>query len=186
MSNLGPLERLEGHWEGNVGLDVSFHHDDGAVGETNYFEKAWFKPTPIVESGDQSMYGLNYEMTAWRHGEEEMDPFHDEVGYILWEASTGRIMRCFAVPRGIALLAGGTAAVGDDTLEFRAEAGSTGYGIIQNPYLLENASSSTFHSTFTFDDDDTFSHTSTLVLDISAMGGRMDHDDRNTLHRTDG
>lgn len=183
MSELGPLERLEGEWEGNVGLDTSFHHDDGAIEETTYFEKAWFKRIPIVENGTQSMHGLNYEMTAWRHGEEDMDPFHDEVGYILWEASTGRIMRCFAVPRAIALLAGGTAAPGDDTLEFRAEAGSATFGIIQNPYLVDNAASSTFEGTFTFGDDGTLSYTSTLVLDIAAMGGRMDHTDRNTLHR---
>lgn len=48
------------------------------------------------------MWGLNCAMTAWRHGEEAMDPFHDEVGYLLWEKATGQTMRCFAVPRGIA------------------------------------------------------------------------------------
>jgi len=185
MSELGPLAALEGEWEGNVGLDVSFHYDDEEVDETTYFEKAWFRRIPVVNSGSQSMHGLNYEMTAWRHGEEDMDPFHDEVGYFLWEEATGRIMRCFAVPRGLSLLAGGTASAQDRVLDFRAESGSTTFGIVQNPYLLDRARSVTYDATFTFNDDGTLSYTSDLVLDLAAMGAEMHHTDRNTLHRTD-
>lgn len=115
-----------------------------------------------------------------------MDPFHDEVGYLLWEEATGQVLRCFAVPRGIAILAGGTAAPGDKELHFTAEPGSPSYGLVQNKYLLDRATCGTFESTFTFNDDGTFSYTSDLKLTLAAMGGEMHHTDMNTLHRTGG
>lgn len=184
MSKLGPLTPLVGDWEGNVGVDLSYHNKEDETAETGYFEKAWFRPIPIVENGRQTMQGLNYGMTAWRHGEEAMDPFHDEVGYLLWEVATGQIMRCFAVPRGIALLAGGSAKAGDKILRFKAEPGSSSYGLVQNKYLLERARLGTFESVFTFNDDGTFGYTSDLVLELAATGKSMHHTDRNTLHRT--
>lgn len=181
---LGPLTPLVGYWEGDVGVDLSFHNKDNAASETSYFEKAWFKPIPVVENGKQTMQGLNYEMTAWRHGEEAMDPFHDEVGYFLWDKENGQVMRCFAVPRGLAFLAGGSAKPHDKSLTFKAEPGLKHYGLCQNKYLIERATAMAFQSTFTFNDDGTFSYTSDLVLKLAATGGEMHHTDRNTLHRT--
>lgn len=180
---LGPLTPLVGEWEGNVGVDLSYHNVDDETAETGYFEHAWFKPIPIVENGDQTMQGLNYSMTAWRHGEEAMDPFHDEVGYLLWDKSNGQVMRCFAVPRAIAILAGGDAGPRDSSLTFVATPGAEDYGLSQNKHLLEDARIMTFESTFTFEDEDTFSYTSDLVLRLTATGGEMHHTDRNTLHR---
>lgn len=184
MSELGPLEPLLGEWEGNVGVDLSYHNKEDETTETEYFEKAWFRPIPVVKNGKQSMHGLNYEMTAWRHGEEDMDPFHDEVGYFLWEAETEQVMRCFAVPRGIALLAGGGAKEGDKMLTFNADPGSPTYGLVQNKYLADRAAVGGFESTFTLNDDGTLSYVSNLVLKLAATGEEMRHTDRNTLHRT--
>ena len=184
MSELGPLEQLVGEWEGNVGFDHSYHNKEVVTTSTGYFERAWFRPIAIVENGAQSMYGLNYEMTAWRHGEEAMDPFHDEVGYFLWEVATSQVLRCFAVPRGIAILAGGSAEPDDKSLTFKAESGSLTYGLVQNKYLAERATCGAFESTFTFNDDGTFSYSSDLELRLAAIGGVMHHTDRNTLHRT--
>jgi len=181
---LGPLTALVGYWEGDVGVDSSYHNKDDETSETGYFEKAWFRPIPVVENGEQAMQGLNYEMTAWRHGEEAMDPFHDEVGYLLWEKSTRQVMRCFAVPRGIAILAGGTADARDKSLTFTAEPGELAYGLCQNKRLLERARLGTFTSTFTFNDDDNFTYVSDLVLKLAATGAEMHHTDTNTLHRT--
>lgn len=180
---LGPLTPLVGYWEGNVGVDLSYHNKDDETTQTGYFEKAWFKPIPIVENGQQTMEGLNYEMTAWRHGEEAMDPFHDEVGYLLWDKKNGQVMRCFAVPRGLAILAGCTAKAHDKTLKFVAEPGSESYGLSQNKYLLERARATAFESTFTFNDDGTFRYTSSLTLKLAATGSEMRHTDHNTLHR---
>ncbi|MGH7080961.1 MAG: heme-binding beta-barrel domain-containing protein, partial [Acetobacteraceae bacterium] len=91
---LGPLTPLVGYWEGDGGIDLSYHNKDDETTETIYFEKAWFRPIPVVENGQQTMQGLNYSMIAWRHGEEAMDPFHDEVGYLLWDQAHGQVIRC--------------------------------------------------------------------------------------------
>ena len=112
-----------------------------------------------------------------------MDPFHDETGYLLWDKANGQVIRCFAVPRGLAILAGGEAGPRDRSLTFIAEPGSDGYGLSQNKYLLQRARATAFESTFTFNDDGTFSYTSDLVLNLAATGAEMHHTDRNTLHR---
>jgi hypothetical protein len=106
-SEWGPLAGLIGEWEGDEGVDFSFHNAEGKVGETKYREKVSMKPFGPVDNGTQHLYGLDYRMAAWR-GDEE-NPFHTEVGYWLWDGDAGEVMRCFMVPRGSTVLAGGTA-----------------------------------------------------------------------------
>jgi len=180
---LGPLTPLVGEWEGNVGVDLSYHNKDDETIETGYFEKAWFRPIPVVENGRQSMEGLNYQFTAWRHGEEAMDPFHDEVGYFLWDKANKQVMRCFAVPRGLAILAGSDAGARDNSLILKAEPGTSSYGLCQNKYLMERACATMYECKIDFNDDGTFSYTSDLALKLAATGVEMHHSDRNTLHR---
>ena len=180
---LGPLTPLVGEWEGDAGVDLSYHNTDDETNETGYFERAWFKPIPKTENGQQALEGLTYQMTAWRHGEEAMDPFHDEVGYLLWEKATGQIMRAVVFGRGIAILAGGDAKPRDTVLHFDAVPGSPNYGILQNKYLSERAQLMDFKSTFTIVDADTLSYTADLVLKLAATGAEMHHTDKNTLHR---
>lgn len=183
-TNLGPLYQFLGEWEGNVGVDLSYHNKEDETVDTGYFEKAHFKPIPIVENGQQTLHGLNYGMTAWRHGEEQLDPFHDEVGYLLWEPSTSQVMRCFSVPRGLSILAGGTARPDSTSLTFIAKPGDSAYGMVQNKYLVERArSEGEFVSEFSINDDGTFSYISTLTLNLAAIGKTMEHTDKNTLHR---
>ncbi len=180
---LGPLTPLVGEWEGNVGVDLSYHNKDDETSETSYFEKAWFKPIPIQENGQQTIEGLKYGMVAWRHGEEAMDPFHDEIGYLLWDKQRGQVKRAVVFGRGISILAGSDAGPRDQVLRFDAKAGSPHYGILQNKYLLERAEIKTFESTFTIHDDGSFSYTSDLLMKLAAIGGKeMHHTDRNTLH----
>ena len=101
----GPLAHLIGTWEGDEGLDVAFAHTTGSVGETPYRERIVMKPFGPVDNGTQALYGLDYRMSAWR-GDED-DPFHTEVGYWLWDAADCAVMRCFMIPRGSTVLAGG-------------------------------------------------------------------------------
>ena len=180
---LGPLTPFVGHWEGNVGVDLSYHNEDDETGKTSYFEKAWFKPIPQTKNGKQVLEGLNYGMTAWRHGEEAMDPFHDEVGFLLWDKVHGEVMRTVVFGRGIAILAGSSAKPDDRTLTFDARPGEAHYGVLQNKYLLERAEIRDFKSTFTINDDGTLSYTSDLLLKLAATGEEMHHTDRNTLRR---
>lgn len=180
---LGPLTWLVGEWEGNVGVDLSYHNKDDETTETGYFEKFSFRPIPKQENGKQEIEGLKYENVAWRHGEEAMNPFHDEVGYLLWDKALGQVKRAVVFGRGIAILAGGDANPRDKRMTFKAAVGDPNYGILQNKYLSQRAELSTFESTFMLNDDGTFSYDQTLVLKLAATGGKvMNHTDRNTLH----
>lgn len=180
---LGPLTPLVGEWEGNTGIDVSYHNQDDRIGDTGYFEKAWFRPINKQENGQQTMDGLTYQMTAWRHGEEAMDPFHDEVGYLLWEKETNTVMRVVVFGRGIAIMAGGKAEAYDKEFTLKAMPGDPSFGILQNPYLLERAELKSFENTFTFNDDGSFTHSSDIVLKLAATGEEMNHTDISTLHK---
>ena len=85
----GPLAALAGEWEGEGGLDVSFHHAEEAVGDTVYLERVTMKPFGPVDNGRQHIYGLDYKTAMWRN--DEADPFHTELGYWLWDpAKIGR------------------------------------------------------------------------------------------------
>ena len=86
---LGPLSGLEGTWEGDKGTDQA-PDDDRSQVETNKFrERMTFAPTGLVENHEQKLYGLRYATTAWRLGEDE--PFHEELGYWLWDAGAKAI-----------------------------------------------------------------------------------------------
>lgn len=180
---LGPLTWLVGAWEGNVGVDLSYHNKDDETTETGYFERFNFHPIPRQENGQQELEGLKYDNQAWRHGEESMNPFHDEVGYLLWDKVRGQVMRAVVFGRGIAMLAGSSAKPRDKQVVFKAKPGDPNYGISQNKYLSQRAELRSFESTFKLNDDGTFSYDQTLVLKLAAIGGKeMRHTDRNTLH----
>jgi hypothetical protein len=180
---LGPLTPLVGEWEGDVGVDLSYHNKDDETSETSYFERAVFRPIPTQENGQQVIEGLSYKMTAWRHGEEAMDPFHDEVGFLLWDKTDGQVMRNVVFGRGIAILAGSDAGPRDKELHFNAMPGDASYGILQNKYLMRRAELKSFESTFTIEGEGVFSYTSDLLLRLEQAGTEMHHTDRNTLHR---
>jgi hypothetical protein len=178
-SEWGPLAALIGEWEGDQGIDISFHNVEGEVGETKYREKVSMKPFGPVDNGNQHLYGLDYRMAAWR-GDEE-NPFHTEVGYWLWDGATGEIMRCFVVPRGSMVLAGGTAKAGDTSFSMEATVGDEAYGILSTKYLAEKARTKKYTCTVTVTAD-TFSYDECTTYD-HAIGGTIAHTDANTLRR---
>lgn len=180
---LGPLTPLVGEWEGNVGVDLSYINKDDVITKTSNFERASFKPIPIQENGHQALEGLSYKVTNWRHGEEAMDPFHDESGYLLWDKKNGQVIQSVVFGRGIAILAGTDGNTRDKEIHFKATPGDPCYGILQNKYLLECAELKSYEHNFTFNEDGTFTHSSDIVLKLAAIGKEMHHTDTNTLHR---
>jgi hypothetical protein len=137
------------------------------------------KPFGPVDNGVQHLYGLDYRMAAWRTNVEEENPFHTEVGYWLWDGATGEIMRCFMVPRGSTILAGGVAKAGDTSFTMEASCGNEVYGILSNKYLSEKARTRKYVCTITIDGT-TWSYDETTTYD-HAIGGEIAHTDRNTL-----
>lgn len=132
IAKLGPLAALAGTWEGDQGVDEAPAADRGLM-TTRYRERAVFAPLGPVDNHEQVLFGLRYSMTAWRLGESE--PFHEELGYWLWDAAAGQVMRCFMVPRGVTILAGGRAGAGDLRFRLEASVGSPTFGISSNPFL---------------------------------------------------
>src|SRR3954462_2006780 len=147
-SEWGPLAGMIGEWEGDGGLDLSWHNVEGELGETPYREKVSMEAFGPVDNGTQSLYGFDYRMAAWRGSEE--NPFHTEVGYWLWDAAAGEVLRGFVVPRGITVLAGATGvAAAATSFTLTARSGSPRYGICENAYLAEKASSEAYTVTIT-------------------------------------
>jgi hypothetical protein len=178
-SEWGPLAGLIGEWEGDQGVDFSFHNAEGKSGETKYREKVSMKPFGPVDNGAQHLYGLDYRMAAWR-GDEE-NPFHTEVGYWLWDGDAGEVMRCFMVPRGSTVLAGGTAKASDTSFSIEANVGDEVYGILSNKYLAAKARTEKYTCTVTIDGD-TWAYDETTHYN-HAIGGVIQHTDVNQLRR---
>jgi hypothetical protein len=177
---LGPLRGLAGVWEGDEGLDVAYANARGLVVETPFRERAEFKPFGPVDNGQQVLFGLDYRMAAWR-ADEEM-PFHTEVGYWLWDAAEGQVMRCFMVPRGSTILAGGAATADAATFTLAAEVGSESYGILSNLYLAKLARSTSYRATISIDGD-VWSYDQETLIEHARWHEVVCHTDRNRLRR---
>ena len=179
----GPLGLLAGEWASESGgLDTAYSHARQEVLGTPYREKCSMKPFGPVDNGNQHLYGLDYRSAMWR-GDEE-NPFHTEVGYWLWDAATGEIMKGFVVPRGITTRAGGTATADATGFTLRADRGHKLYGIGENQYLAEHASTLSYEVTFSLGPD-SWSYEETTVLKMDELGEPLSHTDHNTLHRVD-
>jgi hypothetical protein len=177
----GPLGGLAGEWESDAGgLDTAFSHLRNEVLGTPYREKCSLKPFGPVDNGRQHLYGLDYRSAMWRGSEE--NPFHTEVGYWLWDAASGEVMRGFVVPRGITVLAGGLAASDSAEFTLRAIRGSAEYNIGENLYLASNASTLSYEATITVDTDSWSYHEKTM-LQMKEFDEPFEHTDHNTLHR---
>lgn len=96
LENLGPLKPLVGIWEGETGDDKA-PGDDRGTEINKYRERMVLEPFKPVENHEQLLCGLRYFTQAWRIGEP--DPFHDEVGYWIWDAKAKQVMKCVVIPR---------------------------------------------------------------------------------------
>jgi hypothetical protein len=177
---LGPLAPLAGTWEGDEGKDVAPSDDRGT--ETNDFrERMTFEPIGRVENHEQALHGLRYTTTAWRLG--EADPFHEEVGYWLWDGGAKQVMRCFIVPRGVTVLAGGLAEPDAKQLVMSAELGSPTFGIASNPFLHEHFQTVRYDLTVTLHEDGRMSYAEDTHLRMPGRSEVFHHTDANTLKK---
>ena len=181
-AQLGPLAGLVGTWEGTKGLDVSYHQVEGEIGDTPYRERVTLSPFGPVDNGTQHLYGLDYRMAAWR-GDEE-DPFHTEVGYWLWDSDRGEIYRCVMVPRAAVILSVGSASADSTSFTLSSTLGSKTDGVLENPYLAENSSTTKFEITVNVGSD-SWSYEETTTVNVKRLGKEMAHTDANTLTRAE-
>jgi hypothetical protein len=180
VKNLGPLARLAGIWEGDRGLDIASSPERTPM-ETRYRERAVFEPMGPVDNHEQSLFGLRYSTTAFRLG--ETDGFHEELGYWLWDATEGQVMRCFLVPRGVTILAGGDATAEDRQFSLAATAGSEIYGISSNRFLDREFKTVRYELTVAIEDEQTFRYEEDTQLLLKGRSEVFHHRDANTLTR---
>lgn len=177
---LGPLAPLAGIWEGEKGDDIA-PSSDRKTGKTKFREKMVFTPFGPVNNHEQILYGLKYSTTAWRIGEEE--PFHEELGYWLWDAREKQVMRCFMVPRGVTIIAGGTVDPSDKSIQITSTVGSDTYGICSNKFLDREFKTVRYELDLTINDVDSFSYKEDTQIKIKGQDNIFHHTDANSLQR---
>ncbi len=179
LRNLGPLAGMAGTWEGAPGSD---DHPVAAGSETSaYVERYDLQPIDPQTNGPQLLYGLRYHVHVVKPG--EVQTFHDQVGYWLWEPATGTVWQTLAIPRAQVAMAQGTAAPDARRFTVRARRGSTVNGICSNPFLEHAFRTLEWSVTVTVNGDGTFSYEQETLLQIPGRPEPFRHLDRNTLHR---
>jgi hypothetical protein len=178
----GPLAALIGTWEGSKGMDVSPEPD--GMEASPYYETLSFDAVgDVTNAEEQTMMVVHYCQTVTRTADNKV--FHDETGYLMWDADRQVIMQSLVIPRGVALLAGGShdGSVGADravTIDVAAREDDPHFNIAQSPFMTEKARTTGFDHRISVNGD-TLVYTETTYLDI--YGRSVEHTDENTLSR---
>ena len=179
LANLGPLTGLAGVWQGERGLDINPKADGPR--RQSYIERIDLQPIDPQANGPQLFYGLRYHTHVVKPG--EIETYHDQVGYWLWEPATGTVMHSLAIPRAQVALAVGQASRDAKEFEVIAKRGTTAYGICSTPFLEHAFTTIEFRVKVTVHANDTWSYEEDTVLMVKGRSEPFHHADRNTLTR---
>jgi hypothetical protein len=179
IANLGPLRAMAGLWEGTAGADV--HPVLGGTESDVFTEHYELQPIDPQTNGPQYFYGLRYHTHITKVG--EVETFHDQVGYWLWNPVEKTVTQTVAIPRGQVALASGSVAADATTFTLRAEHGSTVYGICSNPFLEHAYTTKSFEVVVTTNADGTWGYDENTVLQVLDRAEPFQHTDRHTLHK---
>lgn len=176
----GPLAGLIGQWQGSKGMDIA-PDPDMPKEENPYYETISYEATgDATNANRQVLATVFYRQVVSRISDRKV--FHDQCGYWTWDKATGEITHSLSIPRAMALLAGGRAAVNGSaaTLEVQAKLGDADWGVVQQPFLRDNASTKAFRMTLTVDGN-LLKYREITTLDI--YGKTFAHSDENELAR---
>ena len=177
LANLGPLRPMAGVWQGERGADA--HPVAEGVGKDEYDERYELQPTDPQTNGPQLFYGLRYHIHIVKPG--EIETFHDQVGYWLYEPATQTVILSLAIPRAQVALAAGHAGPNDTEFELTAKAGSPTYGICSTPFLEYGFRTLQFRIRITINADGTWSYDEDTEMEVLGGSAVFHHTDRNTL-----
>ena len=176
LKNLGPLTNMAGVWEGVRGLDVN---PKPAGPERQVFvERIELQPIDPQTNGPQLFYGLRYHTHVVKP--RQVETYHDQIGYWLWEPATGDLIQTLAIPRGQIAMAFGRAAKDARSFELIATRGAQTNGICSNPFL-EHAFKTVEYRIKVTIGEGTWSYDEDTVLMIRGTSEPFHHTDRNTL-----
>lgn len=179
LANLGPLRGLAGVWAADDGLDVK-PTAEGAERQA-YVERMEVQPIDPQMNGPQLLYGLRYHTRIVKPGEVEM--YHEQVGFWLWEPATGMVTQTLSIPRAQTALAIGAATEDDLHFKLSATRGSTENGICSGAFLEENFTTDSFEIEVTVHGADSWSYHETTILRIKGVAEPFRHTDSCTLKR---
>ena len=126
------------------------------------------------------LFGLRYRTTAWRIESEAS--FHEEVGYWLWDTAAEQVMRCFIVPRGVSVQAGGSVKADATSFDLEANVGSAIFGICSNPLLDRAFRALRYTLHVETPEDGTWAYATDTQMQ-SASGALFHHTDTKRLGR---
>jgi hypothetical protein len=179
LANLGPLRPMAGVWEGTKGSDQ--HPVVEGTEENAFLEHYELQPIDRQTNGPQLFYGLRYHTHITKPG--EVETFHDQVGYWLYEPAAEAVTLTLGIPRAQVLLASGPAGPDATEFELTATVGSEVYGILSNPFLDQAFHTLSYRIHITINGDGTWSYEEEGVLQIPDRNEPFSHIDRNTLTR---
>src|SRR5882724_7925962 len=176
LKNLGPLTEMAGIWEGSHSLDIP-PKPLSAPERQAFVEHTELQPIDPQANGPQLFYGLRYHTHIVKPG--EVETFHDQVGYWLWEPAARTVLHTLAIPRGQVLLAVGPAEPDAAEFEVSATVGSEVSGILSNPFLDRAFHTVSFRMRITVHDNGTWSYEEHTMLRVPDRQELVDHVDRN-------
>ena len=178
LKNLGPLRGMAGIWEGR-GLDVN-PKPEGPKKQA-YVERIELQPIDPQMNGPQLFYGLRYHTHVVKP--EEVETYHDQVGYWLWEPATGTVIHTLTIPRAQIVMAAGKASADAREFELVATADDVSFGIRSAPFLEHAFRTVEFRIKVRINADGTWSYDEDTVLMIRGKTEPFHHTDRNTLKK---
>jgi hypothetical protein len=143
-----------------------------------YTEELSFIPIKTVKNHEQTLYGLRYQTVAFENGDEA---FHEEVGYWLWEPQAQEVYRCFIVPRGITVLAGGKAAADSKKFNLEAKLGDQRFGISSIPFLDEQFKTIRYTLEVEVLNTNSFSYKEITYMQMPGRKELFEHLDQNIM-----
>lgn len=175
----GPLETLIGTWEGEKGTDIAPEPD--GTEKNLYYETIVFEPAGDLQNAEsQTLACVRYHQEVRRKENDEV--FHDETGYWMWDAREQVIMHSLTIPRAVCVLAGAKYVANKDqravTLNVSAKLDDPDWGILQSPFMRDNARTVGFDHKIVIDGN-RLSYAETTWLEI--YGRSFEHTDENVL-----
>jgi hypothetical protein len=179
LANLGPLTALAGIWTSDSGRDVN--PKPQGPEEQSFIETAELQPIDAQTNGPQLFYGLRYHTHIVKPG--EVETFHDQVGYWLWEPASGQVILTLSIPRGQTAMAVGQTTADASTFRLEAVRGSETNGILSNPFLEYTFKTVSYAISVSIHADGTWSYEQDTVLIIPGQTEPFHHTDHNRLRK---
>jgi hypothetical protein len=179
LNNLGPLRALAGIWEGVKGLDVN-PKAEGPERQA-FVEHIELQPIDPQLNGPQLLYGLHYVTRIVKPG--EVETYHHQTGYWLWEPATQTVIQTLAIPRAQVAMAVGQAAPDAVQFELSARRGEVTFGICSSPFLEHAFRTDSYRIAVSVHPDGGWSYDEETVLIVRGQDEPFKHTDRNRFRR---